>query len=298
MKSAYLIINGKKTGLVQIREAVTSLRNEGFDLHVRVTWEYGDGLRYVQEAYNMGADLVIAGGGDGTVNEISHGLVRLDKKVIPVMGILPLGTANDFASACKIPTEPYSALKLALTGESKAIDMVKINDRYMINVASGGFGAAVTAETPTELKNFLAGGAYTIMGLIKLLKFTSYPVKLSSDNWEFQGDAIIAAVCNGRQAGGGQILASNGYINDGIFDILLVKAFPIFAIDQVINEFNKPSSSGEYVVSAQGTWLETFSDEPSPVNLDGEPIREKNLRFDILPERIKLVAPKDCPCLL
>lgn len=297
MRFAYLIINGKKAGLPEIREAVGTLRAEGHDIQVRVTWEYGDGLRYVQEAHNKNADIVIAGGGDGTVNEICHGLALIESEA-PGMAVLPLGTANDFATACTIPMDPYEAMKLSVTKAPTPIDIIKINDRYVINVASAGFGAAVTAETPAELKTFLAGGAYTLMGIIKLLNFTSYPAKIKTDEFEFNGDAIIGAICNGRQAGGGQVLAPNAYINDGKFDILLAKSFPLWAIDQVIAEVREPTPDGEYVVSVQGTWLEAESDIPSPVNLDGEPIRVRKQRYDLLPGLIKLVVPDTCPCIM
>lgn len=297
MKSAYLIINGKKAGLPEIREAVDRLRAEAYDIQVRVTWEYGDGIRYVQEAHNKNADIIIAGGGDGTVNEICHGLALIEGEP-PGMSILPLGTANDFASACKIPTAPYEAMKLAATKAPTPIDIVKINDRYVINVASAGFGAAVTADTPTELKNFLAGGAYTLMGIIKLFNFTSYPANIKTDEFEFNGNAIIGAICNGRQAGGGQILAPNAFINDGKFDILLAKSFPLLAIEQVVAEVRDPTPDGEYVVSIQGTWLEAEAAIESPVNLDGEPFRAKKMRFDLLPGLIKLVVPDKCPCIM
>ena len=223
MTTATLIINGKKAGQPDIRQAVYELRKRGHDLQVRVTWEYGDGLRYVREASELGIDRVIAGGGDGTVNEISHGLALVDQERRPAMGVLPLGTANDFAACCTIPTEPRAALKLALEATPVTADLVQANDRYFLNVASAGFGAAVTTETPVELKNFLAGGAYTLMGMIKILNFTPYSVRLRAENYEYEGEAVIGAICNGRQAGGGQVLARNAFINDGVFDVLFAR---------------------------------------------------------------------------
>lgn len=297
MATIFLIINGKKADIPKIREAVDQLRKEGNDIHVRVTWEHGDGVRYVEEASTFHADRIIAGGGDGTVNEIAHGLALLDAEKVPAMGILPLGTANDFAAGCNIPMEPFAALKLAVSGDPVAIDLVRANDRYVVNVASAGFGAAVTAETPTELKNFLAGGAYTLMGIIKILNFSSYPIRIKSDHYRYDGESVIGVICNGRQAGGGQILAPNGYINDGLFDVLFAKSFPISAINQVIAEVQQPSPDGEFVVSVQGTWLEFYSDVSVPVNLDGEPISCNKIHFDIVPGAINLVVPKDCPCI-
>lgn len=297
MATAYLIINGKKAGIPAIREAVGRVREMGHDLQVRVTWEYGDGLRYVQEAGEKGADCVIAGGGDGTVNEISHGLILLDEARRPAMGILPLGTANDFATCCTIPTVPLAALTLAVEADPVPVDIVQTNKRYFMNVASAGFGAAVTTETPVELKNFLGGGAYTIMGLIKILNFSPYNVRLKAENYSFGGDAVIGAVCNGRQAGGGQILARDAYINDGLLDVLIARAFPIQALEQVTAELANPSPQGEFITLFQTPWLESYSDEPIPVNLDGEPIKDNTIRMEILPGAIKLAVPDDCPCV-
>lgn len=297
MATAYLIVNGKKAGLPEIRNAVIRLRLEGHDLQVRTTWEYGDAIRYVNEAASCDADVVVAGGGDGTINEIAHALASLTKENVPVLGILPLGTANDFATACNIPAHPYIALKLAIAATPEKIDLVRVNNRYVINVASAGFGAAVTADTPAELKNFLAGGAYTLMGIIKILNLNSYPVQIKCDQFQFEGNALIGAICNGRQAGGGQLLSPNGYINDGLFELLLAKPFPLLDIDQVIAEIKQPSPSGKYVVSAQGRWLESYSDVPIPLNLDGEPMRCNNVRFEMLAGAIKIALPKNCPCI-
>lgn len=298
MATAYLIINGKKAGLPEIRSAVVRLRSEGHDLQVRVTWEYGDAIRYVNEAASSNADVVIAGGGDGTVNELAHALASLTKKTIPTLGILPLGTANDFATACNIPAHPYIALKLAITAIPKNVDLLRVNNRYVINVASAGFGAAVTADTPAELKNFLAGGAYTLMGILKILNLSSHHVQIKCDQFHFEGEALIGAICNGRQAGNGQLLSPSGYINDGLFEFLLAKPFPLHDIDQVIAEIIQPSPSGKYVVSIQGRWLESYSDVPIPLNLDGEPMRCNNIRFEMLAGAINLALPKNCPCIL
>lgn len=297
MTTALLILNGKKAGIPAIRNAVGQIRDRGHDLHVRTTWEYGDGLRYVKEAGERDMDCVIAGGGDGTVNEVSHGLMLLNETERPAMGVLPLGTANDFATCCTIPTEPLAALTLAIEAAPLPVDLVQANDRYFMNVASAGFGAAVTTETPAELKNFLAGGAYTLMGMIKLLNFTPYIVQLKSENYAYEGEAVIGAICNGRQAGGGQILAQKAYINDGLFDVLIARSFPILALDQVSSELRDPSPQGEFITAFQASWLESYATEPIPVNLDGEPIRSKKIRYDILPGVIKLALPENCPCV-
>ena len=109
-----LILHGKGAGNDDLREAITTLREEGFDIAVRVTFEKGDGDRYVKEAIALQAETVVAGGGDGTINEVATALAASSADHRPVLGILPLGTANDFATSVGIPEE----MEPALTGDS------------------------------------------------------------------------------------------------------------------------------------------------------------------------------------
>jgi lipid kinase YegS len=297
MTTATLIVNGKKAGMPEIREAVKQLRREGHKIHVRVTWEYGDCIRYVKEVSELGIHRVISGGGDGTVNEVANGLMSVPEGRRPSMGILPLGTANDFASACGIPKSPLEAMRLTLESEPRAVDIIQANDRYFINVASAGFGAAITKETPVELKNFLGGGAYTLMGVPKALNFTPYPTNLVAPNLELEGEIVVGAVCNGRQAGGGQVLAPEAYIDDGLMDVAVVLSFPILKIDQVFSELSNPTESGEFIKHFRTPWLQAGAKEPIPVNLDGEPYSGDQVRFEAIPKALRLAVPPTCPCI-
>lgn len=89
--ASLLILNGKSTDNLPLREAIMLLREEGMTIHVRVTWEKGDAARYVEEARKLGVATVIAGGGDGTINEVSTALIQCEGDDIPALGILPLG---------------------------------------------------------------------------------------------------------------------------------------------------------------------------------------------------------------
>ena len=100
-----LILNGKSAGNDLLRQAIQGLREDGARIHVRVTWEKGDAARYINEALGLGVSTIISGGGDGTINEIASALIDLPPANRPVMGILPLGTANDFATSAGIPEE-------------------------------------------------------------------------------------------------------------------------------------------------------------------------------------------------
>src|SRR5687767_2674347 len=109
-----LLLNGKSAGDDALREAVASMRDSGVALDVRVTWENGDATRYVDEAIADGASCVIACGGDGTLGEVAAALAQrdVDADALPSLGLVPMGTANDFATAATIPIEPLDALRL------------------------------------------------------------------------------------------------------------------------------------------------------------------------------------------
>lgn len=291
-----IILNGKKAGLKSVRDAISETRKQAGSLEVRTTYESGDVERLVNEAVAEGVERIVAGGGDGTVNEVADALVKLSSR--PELAIMPLGTANDFAAACNIPRDPLPALALAVTGTSTPIDIGKANERHFVNVASGGFGAEVTADTPVELKNFLGGGAYTLTGLLKAVEFAPYRGKFVTHESELSGSAIVGAVCNGRQAGGGQVLAPNACINDGLLDVLIVTNFSARDLPQVIKEILNLSPDGEFVKLFQTSWVEMSAhDKIAPVNLDGEPYRSKVIRFEVLPGAIDLVLPESTPLL-
>ena len=288
-----IILNGKKAGLEPVRSAIFSARENG-PAEVRVTWEAGDVSRLVKEAHAEGCSRLVAGGGDGTVNEVVDALLQLPSKERPELAILPLGTANDFATACAIPTNPLAALELAQSGQACAIDAVQANEFHFINVASGGFGAKVTANTPVALKNFLGGGAYTLSGLVQALNFVPYEGVVHMPEESVQSHVIFGAVCNGRQAGGGQQLAPRALLDDGLLDIVGLVHFPTGAVGQVIKELQEPEANGEYVKRYRVPWAEWEAEVEMPINLDGEPIQAKKIRYEVLPGAIKLVLPENC----
>jgi len=297
-----IILNGKKASLAPVRQAIFDARKLiKHDLQVRTTWEYGDTHRLVKEAVAERIPRLIVGGGDGSVNEIADALAHLPEDQRPQLGIMPLGTANDFATACLIPSDLVEALTLAASGQATAIDLGRCNDRHFVNVAAGGFGAQVTADTPVDLKNFLGGSAYTLTGLVKALNFIPYAGRIECEGQVFTSPIVVGAVCNGRQAGGGQKLAPYATINDGLLDMVMLTQFPLSQLDTVVREVLNPDIDGIYVKRFQAKSLSYYADDshpqPAPLNLDGEPYINKELHFDVVPAALKVVLPTHCPAL-
>ena len=294
-RKVQLILNGKVADNDTFRTAIAQQRALGHRIEVRVTRRKGDARRFVAEAGET--DLLIAAGGDGTLNEVVHGLMDLSKGARPALGVVPLGTANDFAAGCGIPRDPEEALALCIEGEAAPIDIGKANEHWFLNAASVGFGAEVTATTPPELKRLLGHAAYTVMGAILAMNVHHYHGRLTLPDREITGSGPVAIVGNGRQTGGGVQVAPRARIDDGLLDVLVVRQIPAMALLTAARELQELSPDGEYISYWQTPWAEVYPEEAIPVNLDGEPVQFSSVRYEAVPRAIRLIVPRNCPLL-
>ncbi len=156
------------------------------------------------EAAQAGIDTIVAAGGDGTLHEVVNGMVAAATPTASALGVLPLGTANDFATACGIPAgDPLNALMLIAEGTPTPIDVGRLGDRVFINVASGGFGTQVTVGTPSEIKRVLGAAAYFLTGLRYVTDLQAQHAQVVAPEFSWEGAFYALAVGNGRRAGGG-----------------------------------------------------------------------------------------------
>ena len=300
-----LILNGKSAGDDAVRAAVQALRDAGVQLDVRVTWEGGDAERYVAEGIADGVGTIIAGGGDGTLSEVATTLAQRDESAggLPVLGLLPLGTANDFASAAGICVDPEQALGSLRDSPAMPIDLLKLEangqTHWAANLASGGFGTEVTTETHEGLKKLLGGLAYVLTGLSKLGRIEPLRARLHGPDFEWEGEFIALGIGNGRQAGGGQVLCPDAVIDDGLLDVTIVPPLE----GELLATFGTAMTEGKDValdgvaIRRQLHWVEIDAAEPLTLNLDGEPVHAKRFRIECVPGRLRMQLPADCPLL-
>ena len=294
--NAVLILNGKSITNQLVRNAIETVRADGHQLTIQVTYEAGDAERMAFSHADDPDTLVIAGGGDGTVNEVLNGLMQ-DGYPKCAMGILPLGTANDFATSAGIPIgAPYKALKLALEGHPNRVDVGSMNGRYFLNVVSGGFGAEVTTTTPTALKKAIGGSAYAIEALLKSLSHATYSGRLVTPEQTYEGQITMLAVGNGRQAGGGAHLTPQALINDGLLDLLLIPESNNFKAAHLLSDLIKlKMNKSEKFIHLRLKNFMIESEVDFQFNMDGEPIVCNRFEFDILPQKLRIVLPTDSP---
>ena len=300
-----LILNGKSAGDEALRAAVASWRKRGVHLEVRVTWEAGDAERYVSEAIADGVDAIIAAGGDGTLSEVATTLAHRQEpaQALPTLGLVPMGTANDFASAAGLPDTPEEALGVVASQPARPIDLLRMQAGadvlWCANVASGGFGTEVTVETDEGLKQLLGGLAYLVTGLARLGRIEPVRARLSGPDFAWEGAFIALGLGNGRQAGGGQALCPDALIDDGLIDVTVIPELTgeVAGTLGALVTGGKRAALERVAVRARLPWLEIETPEPMTLNLDGEPERARHFRIDCVPRRLCMHLPADCALL-
>lgn len=164
---------------------------------------------------------ILIAGGDGTVDILIN--YMMEHNIQLPIGILPMGTANDYAKYIGIPKDISKALEKMFRLPSMKMDVGKINDKYFINVASTGLLTDVSQKTHSELKNAIGKLAYYIKGLEQIPTFRKIPVKFTSEEKNYDGDMYALLVFNGRTAGNLDF-AYKSKANDGLLDVILIKA--------------------------------------------------------------------------
>lgn len=178
-------------------------------------------MAVAMEDIHEGYSQILIAGGDGTVDILINYMMERDIR-LPI-GILPMGTANDYAKYIGIPKDISKALEKMFRLPPMKMDVGKINEKYFINVASTGLLTDVSQKTHRELKNAIGKLAYYIKGLEQIPTFRKIPVKFTSEEKRYDGDMYALLVFNGRTAGNLDF-AYKSKANDGLLDVILIKA--------------------------------------------------------------------------
>jgi len=297
MPKIRIVLHGKAAGDARVRTAVHTLRQDGRDVEVRVTWEPGDAARLtaeaVAEAHTGTIDCIIAGGGDGTINEVFAAAYAAGLPGACSLGVLPLGTANDFAHATGVPvTDLTAALQLAASAKPRLIDVGFLNGKPFINLVSGGFGSRVTVETDPELKRRLGGLAYVLTGISRFAELSANRGSFRAEGFSWEGRFVAVAIGNGRQAGGGVPLCPDALLDDGLLDLMILPELDHAARLDAVSRLLKEGARGvrAELVTARSPWIEYEAHDDLNVNLDGEPSLAKRFRVEcrrrVLPVRL------------
>lgn len=284
-KRALLLVNRhSRKGQKSLAQAVDILDDLDFEL-ITVPIKSPEQLSETIKKNAKQIDLVIVGGGDGTLNQVVDSLVEMN---LP-LGILPLGTANDLARTLNLPLSIPEACKIIAEGHLKYIDLGWVNGKYFFNVASMGLSVKITKKLTKGVKRRLGMLAYGITALQFLGKTHSFKATLHLDDQIIQVKTIQIAVGNGRYYGGGMAVAKDATIDDQQLDIYSLELKHWWQIFPLMWRFPKGEQGVlPYVRSLRGKTVQIQTHKPHSINTDGEILTETPAEFRVIPRALRV----------
>ena len=277
MKRARIIYN-PTSGREAIRRDLVDILNvfekAGYETSAfATTAEPNSALNEARRAAEAGFELLVAAGGDGTINEVVNGIAPLEKR--PMLAIIPAGTTNDYARALRIPREdPLEAAKVILKGKAAQMDVGQANDTYFINIAAGGSLSELTYSVPSKLKSMYGYLAYVVKGAETLTRVAPMNLRVEYDNGVFEGRSSMFFLALTNSVGGFEQIVPDAQLDDGKFTLLVVKTTKFAEILQLISEVltgkHVDNPNLLYVKSENVTIKPLDENAKVMINLDGE----------------------------
>ena len=272
MRRARIIYNptaGREAFRKHIAEVLEQLEIAGYETSCHSTTCEGDATEAARKAVESGFDLIISAGGDGTLNEVIAGVSPFENR--PKIGLIPMGTTNDFARALRIPRDIDEALEIIIHGETVPVDVGLMNDRHFINIAGGGRLTELTYDVPSKTKTMLGQLAYYLKGIEMLPSIHSSHVRIEYDGEVFDDEAMLFLVGLTNSVGGFEKLAPGSSLNDGKFTLLILKKCNIAEFIRIISlALRGDHLDDPLVISSKAEKIIVTSSEKVLLNLDGE----------------------------
>ncbi len=294
MKRARIIYNptsGREVFKKHLPETLQRLERAGYETSCHATTGAGDATVAAAAAAERKFDVVIAAGGDGTLNEVINGLVN--QKHRPQFGIIPVGTTNDFARAIGIHRSIDEAVDVICAGKTVPLDIGRANDKYFINIAGGGRITELTYEVPSKLKTVLGQLAYYLKGIEMLPSLHPTYVEIEYDGKELKEEIMMFLITNTTSVGGFEKVAPYASINDGLFDLLVLKKGSVADLIKAASQ----ALRGEHINNPQILYTQAnrikvkTPEEKLMINLDGEYGGDAPMEFENLYHHLELFVP-------
>ncbi|GAA0497543.1 diacylglycerol kinase [Salinibacillus aidingensis] len=273
MKRARIIYNptsGREAFQKELPRALRKLEEAGYEASTHATTGEGDATEAARTAVTREYDVVIAAGGDGTINEVVNGLA--EQPFRPKLGVIPVGTTNDFARSLRIPRNIQKAIDVVIAGNTKKIDIGKIDeDRYFIYIAGGGKITELTYEVPSKLKTMLGQLAYYIKGIEMLPFMKPINVRIEYDDHILEEPIMMFLISNSNSIGGFERANPLGEMDDGYFDLLIVRKTHFGDIPKIATSLLKGNHiHHDKIIYTKTKSLTVDVEENVSLNIDGE----------------------------
>ncbi len=292
-KRARIIYNptsGKEMFKRALPDVLVKMEQAGYETSGYATQRVGDATEEAARAIDAHYDLLVVAGGDGTLNEVVNGIAEKPQR--PKLGLIPMGTVNDFGRALHLPTDIFEAVDVILEGKTVQVDIGKMNSRYFINLAGGGKITEVSYEAPSKLKSIVGPFAYYIKGFEMLPQMHAVDVRIEYDSHVFEGEIMLFLLGLTNSMAGFEKLVPDAKLDDGKFTLLIVEKANLAELGHIMTL----ASRGEHIKhpkvhyhKAQSINISSFSD--MPLNVDGEYGGQLPANFLNLVRHIEVFSP-------
>lgn len=268
-------------------QAIKMLHQLGFELidaYPHQAYQLSDVIRQYQHQ----VDVVIVGGGDGTLNAAAKGLVETQ---LP-LGILPLGTANDLAHTLGIPLTLNEACRTIASGQLQQIDLGWVNGQYFFNVASLGLSVQITQHLSRRLKRRWGILAYAIAAFKTVRRIHPFSAEIYIDGIINRVKTVQVAVGNGRFYGGGMAVCDRAAIDDQqlhLYSLSVRHWWQLIALLPALRQGRSLANSGIHVCQCQK--IDLYTHKPYAINTDGEITTSTPAQFRVIPNAISVFLP-------
>lgn len=300
MKKLKLIYNpfsGDKSFIEFLDDCVKILQSGGYEVHLFRSMEIGDIQQHINDMPKEFYDAVIVSGGDGTINTVINAMLK-NQHDIP-LGIIPCGTANDFATSFGIPNDIEAASKIIVENNLKSVDIGMVGKDYFVNVCGAGFLTNISQNMGMdETKSFLGKFAYYIKGISQIANLTPLNVRITNSTESFTDDIYLFIVLNSRGAGGFENLSPDSLINDGLFEFIAFRSMPILEMAKLmIKAFSGEFLKDPNIIYFQDNYIKveplSVDEQYLETDIDGEPGPHLPVEIVNIKEKLRIFSRKD-----
>ncbi len=258
-----------------------------FNPNFSFTEYVGHAAEIAAEAANKNFDVVVAVGGDGTINEIASVVMKYNK----VLGIIPQGSGNGLARFLKIPMNTAGAIRVINGMRITQMDTATFNDKCYFNMAGMGFDAHISAIFASRKERGLAG--YVKLGLKEMLSYKPEIYRIQVDGREYKREAFVVSIANSSQYGNNTYISPEASVTDGLLDVCIVKSFPLYRLPLLAYAMIRGiTHRSDMVEIIKGKDIHISRAHDAAIHIDGEPFpMGKEIAISIVPLSLKIITP-------
>ena len=264
-------------------------KDRGADFEMGITQRPGEATDLSREASRRDFRIIVAVGGDGTINEVANGIIGSSS----ILGVIPLGLGNDFASVINMPSNLKQACRVICDGPTREIDVGRINNRYFVNGVGIGFDAWVARESQRIRWFFLPKLIYLLAVIKMLFRYKPVSIKISLADTMLERKVLLIALGNGKSSGGGFLLTPEAKLDDGLIDACVIDDVArLKLLIDLPKTLKGTHKSLPYVTTFKTKKLTIHSSSLLLAHVDGEILESSDYQIEILPRRLKVIAPR------